>query len=75
MNFIKVKFLKNEQPSGRSYTYKSDIVLVVGDKVELDGGKHGIVVDEEVDMNWVETYGADNIKAIVKKVVMEDDKS
>ena len=68
MNFYKVKFLKNGQAQGRSYTYKSSLELGTGDKVELPRGKHGVVVDEPVDMAWVKTYGEENLKEITQKV-------
>ena len=68
MNFYKVKFLKNGQAQGRAHTYKSALELAPGDKVELPGGSHGVVLDELVDMAWVETYGEDKLKEIVKKV-------
>lgn len=71
MNFFKVKFLKNGQAQGRSYTYKSSLELFPGDKVELPGGKHGVVMDKPVDMTWVEAYGEENLKEIVKKVEAE----
>ena len=45
MNFFKVKFLKNGQAQGRSYTYKSSLELAPGDKVEFPGGSHGVVMD------------------------------
>lgn len=72
MQYIKVKFLKSEQPAGRAYTYKSRLNLEPGDKVELPGGKHAVVVDEPVDMGWVQTYGEENLKEIVKKVEVEE---
>lgn len=72
MNFYKVKFLKAGQPARRSYTYKSRLNLEPGDKVELPGGRHAVVVDEPVDMGWVETYGEENLKEIVKKCEPED---
>lgn len=72
MNFYKVKFLKAGQPAGRSYTYKNRLNLESGDKVELPGGKHAVVVDEPVDMGWVQTYGEENLKEIVKKCEPED---
>jgi len=68
INFVKVRILKNSQPIGRAYTYKTTIELSPGDKVELDGGKHGIVVDEPIDGEWIKVYGTENIKAIVGKV-------
>lgn len=72
MQYIKVKFLKSGQPAGRSYTYKSRLNLEPGDKVELPGGKHAVVVDEPVDMAWVQTYGEENLKEIEKKVEVEE---
>lgn len=68
MNFYKVKFLKNRNPQGRAYTYKSELDLQPNDVVELPGGKRGIVIDEPVNGEWVAVYGTDNIKAIVGKV-------
>ncbi len=67
MNFYKVKFLKNGQARGRAYTYKSSLELAPGDKVELPGGSRGVVLDEPVDMAWVEAYGEEKLKEIVKK--------
>ena len=72
MNFYKVKFLKNGQAQGRAYTYKSSLELAPGDKVELPGGSHGVVMDEPVDMAWAESYGEEKLKEIVKKVEVEE---
>jgi len=72
LHYIKVKFLKSGQPAGRAYTYKSRLNLESGDKVELPGGKHAIVVDELADMDWVQTYGEENLKEIVKKCEPEE---
>ena len=71
MNFIKVKFLKDGVVSGRAYTYKTDLDLKPGDKVQIDEHRTGIVTEEAVDMAWVETYGAENIKAILGKCETE----
>lgn len=68
MQFIKVKFLKNGQATGRAYTYRSPVEVKPGDKVEISGGKHAVVVDEPVDAAWLQSYGADNVKEIVGKV-------
>lgn len=68
MQFIKAKFMKDNQPTGRSYTYKCETDLQVGDIVTDAKGSKLVVVDEEVDMALVETYGADNID-VVKKYV------
>lgn len=72
MKFYKVKFLKYGHPSGRSYTHKSQLNLNPGDMVELPGGKHGVVVDDPVDMDWVKTYGEENLKEILKKVEVDE---
>lgn len=66
MQFIKAKFMKDNQPSGRSYTYRCEDDVKAGDIVTNDKGSKLVVVDEEVDMAWVETYGADKI-GVVKK--------
>ena len=65
--YIKAKYLKNDIPTGRSYTFRCEDTISANDKVETADGKHLIVVDEPVDMEWVETYGADKV-AVVKKV-------
>lgn len=72
MQFIKVKFLKNGQPQGRGYTYKSEEELLPGDKVDLGGGRHGVVVDEPVDADWIKTYGADKVTVARKYVESVD---
>ena len=68
MQFIKAKFMKENKPTGRSYTYRSEEDLNAGDIVTNDKGSKLVVVDEEVDMAWVEIYGADKI-GVVKKYV------
>lgn len=73
MQFIKVKFLKNEKAVGRGYTYRSPIEVKPGDKVELPGGKYAVVVDEPVDAAWIRAYGADKVKEIVGKVEEKSD--
>lgn len=66
MHFIKAKFMKDNQPVGRSYTYRCEDDVKVDDIVTNDKGSKLVVVDEEVDMAWVETYGTDKI-GVVKK--------
>lgn len=70
MQYIKVKFLKNGQPSGRAYTYRTPVEVSPGDTVQIDSTKTGVVVDEPVDMEWVEAYGAEKIKSIAGKTDM-----
>ena len=66
MKFIKAKFMKDNQPSGRSYTYRCKDDVKAGDIVTNGKGSKLVVADEEVDMAWVEAYGADKI-GVVKK--------
>ena len=66
MSFIKAKFMKETQPSGRSYTYRCEDDVKVDDIVTDSKGSKLVVIDEEVDMAWVENYGADSL-AVVKK--------
>lgn len=68
MNFYKAKYLRNSVPAGRSYTFKSDEVFLPGKKAETADGKHVQIVDEPVDIAWVETYGEENV-AVLKKYV------
>lgn len=60
---IKCKFLKNGEPAGHVYTYKSTEIVAEGDKVLLPGGGHGIVVAVNVPENEVEAF-KDKIKYI-----------
>lgn len=66
MQFIKAKFLKGDKSSGRAYTYRCEEELKAGDMVADVKGSKLIVVDEPVDMAWVEAYGADKV-TVVKK--------
>lgn len=68
MEFYKAKYLKNNTPAGRTYTFKSEQELLPGDKCETPDKKHVQIVDEPVDMAWVETYGAEMV-AVLKKYV------
>lgn len=65
MTYIKAKYLKNDIPAGRAYTYRSEENLSVGDKVETADGKHLEVVGI-ADMEWVQAYGSENIKSVSK---------
>ena len=61
---IKVMFIKNGSPSGREYTYRANIPIVIGDTVELPNNGTGIVTEVDVPESKVETY-ADKIKDII----------
>lgn len=72
MVFIKAKFLKQDKPFGRSYTYRTEDDVQPGDIVTDARGSKLVVVDEAVDMAWVEAYGADKV-AHVRKHIDSDD--
>lgn len=62
MQYIKAKFPN----STRSYVYRTEDYVKVGDTVVNTNGAKLTVTDETVDMKWVDTYGADKV-AVVKK--------
>lgn len=64
--FVKARFIKGEAPTGRAYTYRSNDALKAGDIVTNDRGNKLVVVDEKVDMAWLNNYGINNL-ATVKK--------
>lgn len=66
MQYIKAKFIKQDKPGGRAYTYRSEENLKPGDIVTDSKGSKLIVVDEPVDAEWIMAYGADKV-GVVKK--------
>ena len=68
MNYIKAKFPN----STRSYAYRTEDSVKVGDTVVNAKGAKLTVTDESVDMKWVETYGADDM-AVLKKYEEPED--
>ena len=68
MQYIKAKFMKDDKPTGRAYTYACETELKPSAIVTNDKGGKLTVVDEQVDMAWVEAYGADKV-GVVKKYV------
>lgn len=66
MQYIKAKFLKEEKPTGRAYTYRTEDDVKPGDVVTDPKGSKLMVVDETVDIEWIRAYGADKV-GIVKK--------
>lgn len=48
MNIIKVKFLRDGQPSGRAYTYFSENPVSVDDKVQINLQSVGVVTEIDV---------------------------
>ena len=77
VNIIKVKFLREGQPSGRAYTYYSDKPVAVEDKVQINLQSIGIVTEIDVPKEEVEDY-KNLIKFIHGKYeepVIEDNKA
>lgn len=66
MQYIKAKFLKDGNPTGRAYTYKAADDVKPGDIVKNVNGTKLMVTDEPVDENWLKTYGTENIATVEK---------
>ena len=66
MQYIKAKFMKQDKATGRAYTYKAEADVKPGDIMTDGKGSKLVVVDEQVDTEWVQSYGADRI-AVLKK--------
>ncbi|MDF2908305.1 MAG: hypothetical protein K0R34_3626 [Herbinix sp.] len=56
VNIIKVKFLKDGQPSGRAYTYFSENPLSVDDKVQINSASIGVVTEIDVPEEEIKDY-------------------
>lgn len=69
--YVKVKFIKNGEPRGREYTYKSTFPVRVGQEVILTGGGNGVVTEINVPKEEVERF-KDRIKEI--ESVVEESK-
>ena len=60
---IKCKFLKENVPAGREYTYRSDGPVKVGDLVQINSSAKGVVTAVDVPEEEVVAF-ADKIKSI-----------
>lgn len=60
---IKCKFLKDNVPAGREYTYRSDVLVKVGDLVQINFSAKGVVTAVDVPEEEVAAF-ADKIKNI-----------
>lgn len=69
--YVKVKFIKNGEPLGREYTYKSTFPVRVGQEVLLPGGGNGVVTEINVTTESVAAF-ADKVKEI--ESVVEESK-
>lgn len=66
MQYIKAKFMKQDKPAGRAYTYKTEDDVKPGDIVTDAKGSTLVVVDEPVDDEWIAAYGREKIGEIKK---------
>lgn len=71
MNLIKVRFLKDNQPTGKAYTYNSRITVKHGDIVRINSSATGVVVETDVPEEEVEAF-RDKVKSIVGLVSSEE---
>ena len=71
MNLIKARFLRYGEPSGREYTYISNIPVKVGDLVQLNERGQGIVTEIDVPESGVERF-KDRLKTIIGKVEVKE---
>ena len=62
MQYIKAKYPN----STRSYVYRTEDSVKVGDTVVNSKGAKLTVTDETVDMKWVDTYVADKVAGVKK---------
>ena len=75
-NVIKVKFMRNGQPSGRAYTYYTPEEVEVGDIVDLNSGKgvaQGVVTEINVPVEEISVFG-DSAKSIIGKTLASIEK-
>ena len=61
--YMKVRFLKNDEPHGREYTYKATFPVRVGQEVILPGGGNGVVTEINVPEESVAAF-SDKVKEI-----------
>ena len=61
-NYVKARY----EGSKRSYCFAAEEDLKPGDEAVTPNGTKVTVVDEPVDLSWVEAYGKSNIKVITR---------
>ena len=64
MQIIKVRFLREGNPHGKSYTYYSPVNVAVGDTVQINSASTGVVVEVDVPEEEITSY-RDTIKTII----------
>ena len=63
MNLIKLRFLKDSQPTGKAYTYSSPVAVKPGDIVQISNTATGVVVEVDVPEEEVAAF-RDKVKSI-----------
>lgn len=64
MQIIKVRFLKEDKPAGKGYTYYSPVEVKTSDIVRINSSAKGVVVEVDVPEAEIEAY-RDKVKTIV----------
>lgn len=70
---IKVKFLRNEKPAGKPYTYRTPVAVKVGDLVQITDKQKGVVTEVDTPESEVESF-KDSVKTIVGLAEIETKK-
>ena len=70
--FFLARYLKDDVPHGKEYTFKADFPVNVGDVVRTSNGKRVIAVAGEVNEDFIREYGEDNFVAVQP---LEEDKA
>ena len=66
MQYIKARYLKDGNPTGREYTFASDIPVGIGDKVSI-GSATAVVTQTDISEEEVDPF-KDRLKKIDGKV-------
>lgn len=74
MQIIKVRFLKEDKPTGKCYTYFSPVEVKPGDVVQVNGSAKGVVVETDVPEWEIEPY-REKIKTVVGLVEKKPDET
>lgn len=69
---IKVKFLKNDTPQGRPYTYYSNEIVKPGDLLQINESAKGVVTEVDVPEDTIKDF-ADKVKWVHGKAVDKDE--
>lgn len=73
-NIIKLRFLHDGAPQGREYTYFTPVPVAVGDTVDIDEKKQGIVTQTDIPESEIESF-RDKMKTIAGIVPAESEES